>query len=86
VVQRSRLIKEEIVEDVDLSEKIDEIDKKIMKMYVPKLFGGSKGAEVRAVLNFEEISRLINQHLNANSTNMTVLQYYHSISMLKKKK
>lgn len=68
----------------DVSDKLQEIEERLAMLMKPKVFSGSKSAEIAYDKQFEEMCLILSQHINVNPNEMTVLQFYNAFEHLKK--
>lgn len=80
---RTLLILDTIINDVDNSERIKAIDDAMLSMHAPKLFVGSESIEVKYDKQFENACLLIAQKTNLDARKMTVLQFYNAVDSIK---
>jgi hypothetical protein len=74
----------EIYKTEDHTDKIDFIDKKILGLANPKIYGGHKGAEAITVNNFVDTCLIIEANgLSSNARQMTVISFLRAVEMLK---
>ncbi len=74
----------EILRGVDNSERINAIDEFLFGLAKPQEFSGKKGAEVKYVKKYEEMSLILTKYANKDAKKMTVLEYYQAYHALKK--
>lgn len=82
--QKALLVLDEIINDTDNSEQIIEINEYMFSLYKPKSFYGSESVEVKHDKQFEMSCALIGQELHINAKNMTVLEFYSALDIIKK--
>lgn len=80
---RTLLILESIVDCIDNSKRIGEIDSSMFSSYTPKVYIGSGSIEVKYDKQFESTCLLIAQKTNMNAKKMTVLEFYNAIDNIK---
>ena len=81
---RTLLILEDIINHSDSSTDIAKIDAIMMTMCKPKLFYGPESVEVKHERDFNNACLLIAKELNYNTDNLTVLQFYSALELIKK--
>lgn len=84
IKQRTILILQGIIEDKDNSLEIADIDDFLFKLYKPKSFNGSASVEVKYDKQFETSCMLISQKTGMNAKNMSVLEFYNTLSNIEK--
>ena len=84
IKQRTLLVLQGIIEDTDTSGSVSEIDSYLFNLYKPKSFVGSKSVEVKYEKQFETTCMLISQKTGMRAKNMTVLEYYNTLSNIEK--
>lgn len=84
IKQRTLLVLQGIIEDTDTSDSVAEIDSYLFNLYKPKSFIGSKSVEVKYEKQFETTCMLISQKTGMRAKNMTVLEYYNTLSNIEK--
>lgn len=82
--QRTLLVLHGIIDDIDNTDKINEIDNGIFSLYKPKSFVGTESVEVKYDKQFETTCMYISQKANMNAKKMTVLEFYNTLSNLSK--
>lgn len=82
--RRTLLVLRQIIEDIDLSDEIQEIDDYSLSLYKPKMFFGKKSVEIQYDKQFENSCLLISKQTGSNAKSMTVLQYYNALELIKK--
>lgn len=80
---RTLLVLDSIISDVDNAKQIELIDATMLNMYAPKVFIGSESVEVKYDKQFESTCLLIAQKTNMDARKMTVLQFYNAIDNIK---
>jgi len=68
----------------EASKKLFKIEVALLNMFKPKNFIGSTSHEVAFEKNFQMLCHSLNSHTNENVKNMTVLETYSLLEMLKK--
>lgn len=81
--QRTLLELDSIINKVDNSKLIDQIDDFLLSMAKPKIFSGSARTEIKYDRQFEDMCLLLTHELGVNIDTMSVLQYYNSFEYLK---
>lgn len=81
---KTQLQLDSIINDVDHTNEIYEIDAQLFGMYKPQTFIGSKSVEVLYDKQFESTCTIISQKTNLDAKKMTVLQFYNTLSDIKK--
>lgn len=82
--RRTALILKQIIDDVDYSEQIQEIDNYSFSLYKPKVFYGNKSVEISYDKQYENSCLLISKEMGADAKKMTVLQYFNALELIKK--
>jgi len=82
--QKTLLKLDGIINDNDNSEQITKIDDFLFSLYKPKNFTGQDSVEVKYDKQFETTCMYISQETNLNAKSMTVLEFYNTLSELKK--
>nr|DAW01016.1 MAG TPA: hypothetical protein [Caudoviricetes sp.] len=82
--QKTLLKLDEIINDNDNSEQINEIESFLFSLYKPKNFYGKDSVEIKYDKQFETACMYISQETNMNAKSMTVLEFYNTMSELKK--
>lgn len=82
--KRLLLMLDDIVYDTDSQEQIEEIDNWFYAMSNPMVFAGDNSAEIQYDKQFESSCLLIAQKTNLNAKDMTVLQFYNALDVIKK--
>lgn len=80
---RTLLVLDSIINDIDNTEQIELIDTMVLNMHTPKVFIGSESVEVKYDKQFESTCLLIAQKTNMDARKMTVLQFYNAIDNIK---
>lgn len=75
---------QEIAEDTEKASEIAEIDKFLFNLHRPKNFIGKESEEVKYDKQFESACMIISQKTGMNAKNMTVLEFYNTLSNLQK--
>ena len=75
---------EQIIYDVDNSQRIESIYESLFSSYKPKSFIGSTSAEVKHDKNFESSCMIISQETSMDAKRMTVLEFYNTLAELRK--
>lgn len=66
-------------------EAIEKIDKYLLSLFPPKVYGGSEGVEVIMVKGFEDSCQLLQQmKIEANPRKLTVLAFYRALENAKR--
>ena len=81
---RAMLQLEEIVEEVDNTEQIAELDDSIFSLRRPKNFVGKDSEEIKYDKQFESACMIISQKTGMNAKSMTVLEFYNTLANLEK--
>lgn len=82
--QKTLLTLDEIINDSDNYECINKIDDFLFSLYKPKNFLGQHSVEVKYDKQFETTCMYISQEAHMNAKNMTVLEFYNTLTELKK--
>lgn len=82
--QKTLLVLYGIINENDNSGQISEIDDFLFSLYKPKNFYGSGSIEISYDKQFETTCMYISQETNMNAKSMTVLEFYNTLSELKK--
>lgn len=82
--QRILLQLQEIIDEVDNSEKISDIDSFFFSLHKPKVFDGKESEEIKYDKQFESACILISQKLNMNAKAMTVFEFYSAMASISK--
>lgn len=82
--QKTLLKLDRIIYDNDNSEQIKAIDDFLFSLYKPKVFYGTNSIEVLYDKQFETVCMYISQETSMNAKKMTVLEFYNTLSELKK--
>lgn len=80
---RTLLVLQSVATGADNSERINEIDAKMLSSYKPKTFMGSESVEVKYDKQFESTCLLISQKTNMDARKMTVFQFYNALENIK---
>ena len=80
---RTLLVLETIISNVDNSEQIDSIDSLMLSMQTPKSYIGTESVEVKYDKQFESTCLLISQKTSMDAKKMTVLQFYNAVENIK---
>ena len=80
---RTLLVLDTIINDIDNTEQIESIDTMMLNMHTPKVFIGSESVEVKYDKQFESTCLLIAQKTSMDARKMTVLQFYNAIDNIK---
>ena len=75
---------QEIAEDTDKASEIAEIDKFLFSLHKPKSFIGKDSQEIKYDKQFESACMIISQKTGLNAKNMTVLEFYNTLTNLQK--
>lgn len=75
---------QEISDNVDNTKQIAEIDNYLFSLYKPKSFFGKDSVEITYDKQFETSCILISKETGLYIKNMTVLQYYNALELIKK--
>lgn len=78
------LVLNSIITDADNANQIEEIDNFLFKGYKPSNFAGSDSAEIIYDKQFASMCLLIGQKGHLEAQNMSVLQFYNIIDLIKK--
>lgn len=82
--KRTILVLRQLIEDIDLSDEIQEIDDYSLSLYKPKIFFGKKSVEIQYDKQFESSCLLISKQTGCSAKSMTVLQYYNALELIKR--
>lgn len=82
--RRTLFVLESLVNNVDTSAQVEEIDKVLLKTGSPKSFSGGESVEIKYDKQFEGLCLLIAQKANLDARKMTVLQFYNAVESIKK--
>lgn len=77
---RTLLQLQEIVEDVNNSSAIAELDEFLFSLHKPKNFNGKESEEIKYDKQFESACMVISQKANMNGKKMTVLEFYNTLT------
>lgn len=77
---RTLLQLQEIVEDVNNSSAIAELDEFLFSLHKPKNFNGKESEEIKYDKQFESACMVISQKTNMNGKKMTVLEFYNTLT------
>ena len=80
---RTLLVLDAIVNDIDNAEQIKAIDTAIFSKYSPKIYDGSNSIEIKYDKQFESTCLLIAQKTSMDAKKMTVLQFYNALDNIK---
>lgn len=80
---RTLLVLDAIVNDIDNAEQIKAIDTAMFSKYSPKIYDGSNSIEIKYDKQFESTCLLIAQKTNMDAKKMTVLQFYNALDNIK---
>ncbi len=72
-------------EKKEASDKLFKAEHALLSLFKPKNFVGAKSYEVEHEKNFQVLCHSLNSHTNENVKNMTILETYSLMEMLKKK-
>lgn len=81
--QRTLLVLDSVINDRDNSTEISTIDDYFFNLYKPSIFIGSESIEIKYDKQFETMCMLISQKASMNAKNMTVLQFYNTLTNIK---
>ena len=81
---RTLLVLDSIVNEADNDQKIEALDIALLNMHNPKSYSGANSAEIEYDKQFESACLLISQKTNTDAKNMTVLQFYNALDIIKK--
>lgn len=73
-----------IIDGVDVSKQIQEIDDEMFSKYVPKCFFGKDSVEIAFDKQFETSCFVISQKTNLNAKSLTTLEFYNTLSLIEK--
>ena len=65
--------------------KIDILDKQLLKANAPKTYSGTNGKEVQMMKGFIDTCNIIVQHVQRDPKKMSTLEYYQTIEFIKEK-
>lgn len=82
--QRTMLILEGIEENKDNAEAINKIDDYLFSLHKPKSFTGASSVEIQYDKQFETTCMLISQKTGLIAKQMTVLEFYNTLSNIEK--
>lgn len=82
--QKTLYVLDGIINDNDNSEQIEKIESYLFGLYKPKNFAGVNSVEVKYDKQFETTCMYISQETNMNAKSMTVLEFYNTLTELKK--
>ena len=77
---RTLLQLQEIVEDIDNTSAITELDEFFFSLHKPKNFNGRESEEIKYDKQFESACMVISQKANMNGKKMTVLEFYNTLA------
>lgn len=80
---RTLLVLDAIVNDIDNAEQIKAIDTAMFSKYSPKIYDGSNSIEIKYDKQFESTCLLIAQKTSMDAKKMTVLQFYNALDNIK---
>lgn len=83
IKNRTLLVLDSIVNNVDNTELIEAVDFTLINMHNPKSFIGSESVEIKYDKQFESTCLLIAQKTSMDAKKMTVLQFYNAIDNIK---
>lgn len=66
------------------TEELERVEKTLLGFDKPRQFGGSGGAEVAHIKNFEDTFIVMNQSIPKDPRTMTVLEFYRALELLEK--
>lgn len=78
------MILQSIIDDVDKQDDIDEIDSFLFNLHKPKSFSGVNSVEIKYDKQFETSCMLISQKTGMKAKEMTVLEFYNTLSNINK--
>lgn len=81
---RTLLVLGDIINNTDSSDKIASIESLMLAMCKPKLFYGPESVEVKHERDFNNACLLIAKELNYDTHDLTVLQFYSALELIKK--
>lgn len=84
IKQRTILQLQGIVDDKEYTDEIAAIDSYLFNLHKPKSFIGTESAEVKYDKQFETSCMYISQKAGMNAKNMTVLEFYNTLTNLTK--
>lgn len=84
VKRRTILELESIINSIDNSDNIKAIDAELFMLYHPKSFDGSGSVEVQYDKSYQNALLLISKELNLDTKNMSTLQFYNALELIKK--
>lgn len=82
--QRTSLVLDSIINDINNAEPIGKIDENLLNMSKPKSYSGKDNVEIQYNKQFESMCMLITQAVGINAKSMTVFEYYTAIEQIKK--
>lgn len=82
--QRTKLVLQSVINGStpEQREEIDCITGDLLTFYEPKCFSGKNSVEIQHDKQFAKMCLFINQHMNADAKNMTVLEFYNAYEVL----
>jgi hypothetical protein len=85
IKRRAEMMLKGIIEDVDMSDKIKEIDSFLEGQIVIRNYFGGNGMQIQGLKKFERMCGFLNQSkITSDARGMVVVSFYESLSMLKK--
>lgn len=72
-----------VVNGTDNSAKLEDIENAAFQGYQPKIFSGSDSVEIKYDKQFENTCLLIKQKIGADAKQMTVLEFYNAVDLIK---
>lgn len=84
IKRRALLILNSIITGNDNAKLVQEIDDAMLNLYKPKSFIGSQSVEIEYDKQFETACLILLQKTGANANNLTTLQFYNSMQVIKK--
>jgi hypothetical protein len=81
--QRTLLTLSGIIRGADAGVEIENIDKRLFKLFRPRNFAGRNGAEAQHVRRYEEICASVAQATGREPKQMTTREFFYTLQLLK---
>lgn len=75
---------DKLVNNVDNSEAVKEIEDKLLTFFPPRIFYGTDSVEIKTDKEFQEMCLVITQNMHINAREMSVSEFYTAFEMIKR--
>lgn len=82
--ERALHVLDQIITGSNKTVEISAVEKMIFEYYKPQVFGGEKGLEARAIIDFEDTCNILEQIGFTNPRKMSTLSFFRALTQLKK--